>query len=190
MAANDPVISSKTKVLEGSVGVNKPNSEAVNQQLSASINGLIDSDFYSLNYDVNGYFANTAIFTGAPFRVQKISDIVFYQMGLLDSGNSGSGVFNTVNVNIYDENGAFVNSLFGAGVDTLSVSGNNGFNISIGRVLGDNPSTFDVNTAGHVFQYGALNFTTLQSGWVLVPFVSSFSNVARSIRFELRLREQ
>lgn len=186
MAAGDFVISAKTKMREGDVGVNRPNSEAVNQKISGSINGLIDSSFYEIDEQRNGYFSNSQLFRGAPIRIEKISDIIFYQLSLVDTGSSGSNVFNFA---IYDDAGAFVNNLFGTGSNRCLLSGNNGSNVLIGRNI-DASTTFATNTAGHTIQYGNLNLTTLQAGYILVPFVESFSRSARSIRFRMKLREQ
>ena len=186
MAANDFVISSKKKIKEGAVGVNRPNSEAVQQVKAGSINALIDSDFYEVAINHPGYFSSSRIFRSAPIRISKISDIIYYEMTLDDSGSSGNNVFN---VAVYDGSGAFVNNLFGSGGDRLLISGDNGTRILVGRNL-DDATTFNVNTAGHTFQYGNLNLTTLNPGYFLVPFVESFSRSARSIGFRLKLREQ
>lgn len=186
MASGDFVTSAKVKVREADVGVNRPNSEAVNQKLSGSINGLIDSSFYEIDEQRNGYFGNSQIYRGAPIRIEKISDIIFYQLSLLDTGSSGSNVFNFA---IYDDSGAFVNNLFGTGANRSLISGSNGANVLIGRNI-DSATTFNTNTAGHTIQYGNLSVTTLLAGYILVPFVETFATSARSIRFRMKLREQ
>ena len=54
----------------------------------------------------------------------------------------------------------------------------------------DTATDSTTNTAGHTIQYGVLNATTLQAGWLIVPFIQDFSTAARSIRFSMRVREQ
>jgi hypothetical protein len=186
MAASDFIISSKSKLREGDLGANRPNSEAVNSKLAGSINGLIDSSFFDLDVNLPGYFSNSSIFRSAPLRVPKICDITFYQMSLIYTGTSGSTTFN---VAVYDDTGAFVNNLFGTGVERLLISGNAGTNVLVGSDV-VNLTNFNVNTTGHTIQYGTLNLTTLQAGYMLVPFVENFATGARSIKFNMRIREQ
>ena len=154
MAASDFITSAKVKGREGDVGVNRPNSEAVNQKMMGSINGLIDSSFFT--------------------------------MGILFTGASGT---NTFNFKIYDNTGAFVNNLFGGGASRCLISGNSGNVVLVGRNI-DEAITFSTGTAGHSFQYGDLNLTTLQAGYVLVPFIENGALNARSINFSMKLREQ
>ena len=186
MAASDFVISSKNKMREGDLGANRPNSEAVNGKIGAAVNGLIDSSFFELDVNIPGYIGNSSLFRSAPLRVPKICDITFYQMSLIYTGTSG---ITTFNVAIYDDTGAFVNNLFGTGVERLLISGNAGTNVLVGSDV-VNLTNFNVNTTGHTIQYGTLNLTTLQAGYMLVPFVENFANSARSIRFNMRIREQ
>lgn len=186
MAATDYIISAKSKIREGDVGVNRPNSEAVGGKEGGSINALIDSSFYPVDINFDGYFSNSKLFKQGPIRIENISDIIFYQLSLVDTGSSGS---NVINFAIYDSAGAFVNNLFGAGANRCLIGGANGSNVLLGRNV-DKATTFNTNTGGHTIQYGNLNVTTLQAGWILIPFVESFSTSARSIRFNLRLREQ
>lgn len=185
MAASDFVISAKQKIREGSVGNNRPNSEAVNQEISGSLNALIDSDFYTIDTQYSGYFSNSRLFKAAPYRIEKDSDLIWYQMSLEDCGNSGSNVFN---VAIYDDTGAFVNNLFGSGANRCLISNNNADRCLITRDI-DNGTTDSTNATGTV-QFGNTNLTTFQAGYILVPFVESFATAARSIRFTMKIREQ
>ncbi len=189
MAANDFVTSAKSKIREGSVGANRPNSEAVNQQISGSINALIDSDYSEISINHPGYFSNSFLFNSAPIRINKISDIIYYELTLLDSGSSGT---NSFNVAIYDNGGAFVDNLFGTTTSRLLISGSNGTRIVVGVDRNDqkNIVNFNTNTAGHTFQYGDLNLTTLLPGYILVPFVENGGASARSIGFKMKIREQ
>jgi len=186
MAATDFVVSAKTKIREGDVGNNRPNSEAVNSKISGSVNALIDSSFYTIDTQFNGYFSSSSLFSDGPYRIEKISDIKYYQLSVIDSGSSGNNIFNCA---IYDDTGAFVSNLFGSGANRLLISGSNGTRVLLGRNVAES-TTFNTNTAGHTIQYGTLALTTLQAGYILVPFVEGFATSARSIRFTMRLTEQ
>tara|TARA_R110000868_G_C10972548_1_gene770407 strand:- start:2005 stop:2565 length:561 start_codon:yes stop_codon:yes gene_type:complete len=186
MAASDFITSAKVKGREGDVGVNRPNSEAVNQKMMGSINGLIDSSFFTIDIDHKGFYSSSYLFEGAPIRIEKASEIIWYQMGILFTGASGT---NTFNFKIYDNTGAFVNNLFGGGASRCLISGNSGNVVLVGRNI-DEAITFSTGTAGHSFQYGDLNLTTLQAGYVLVPFIENGALNARSINFSMKLREQ
>lgn len=186
MAAGDFVISSKRKVREGEVGANRPVSEAVAQVISGSINGLIDSSFFNIDIHYQGYFSTSSLFNQAPIRIENDCDIVQYALSIQASG---SGTANGINFRIEDDSGAFVNNLFGSGADRCFISGNSGTDVLIGRDL-DNAQDFATNEAGHTIQYGNLNLTTLQAGYILRPFVENYSTFARSMRFRMRLREQ
>ena len=56
--------------------------------------------------------------------------VLTYILGLYKSGSSGTSSFN---VAVYDNTGAFVNTLFGSGGNALSISGSNGTNVIIGK---------------------------------------------------------
>lgn len=186
MAAGDYVTSAKQKLREGEVGSNRPNSQAVNQKLSGSINALIDSGFYNIEANYPGYFSSSELFTQAPIRIQKISDIDYYAFSLRDTGSAGN---NAINFSIKDNTGAVVGDLFGSGANQLIISGSSGTDVLIGRDV-TNATTFSTNIAGHTVQYGTLNYTTLQAGWILIPKVELFGTSARSARLRLRIREQ
>ena len=186
MAAGDFVTSAKQKLREGDLGANRPNSEAVNQKLGGSINGLIDSLFYNVEANYQGYFSDSELFRLAPIRIQKISNIDYYAFSLRDTGSAGT---NALNFQIKDNTGAVVGDLFGSGANQLTISGSSGTDVLIGRDV-TNASTFATNIAGHTVQYGVLNYTTLQAGWMLIPKVESFGTSARSARLRLRIKEQ
>ena len=186
MAAGDFVLSAKRKLREGDVGANRPVSEAVVGTLAGSVNALIDSSFYTVESNWIGYFFNSDLFNQAPIRIENDSDIIQYAFSV---HFSGSGGLNNVNFRIEDDTGAFVNNLFGSGANRCSISGNSGTDVLIGRDL-DNANTFSVNNSGHTIQFGNLNVTTLQAGYILRPFIEGSSTGARSARFQMRLREQ
>lgn len=185
MAASDEIIGSISKMLEGDVGNNRPNSEAVNQKISANINKLIENIPSDYLIQHHGYFSSSQLFRSAPMRIKSDCEIAYYSLGLLDSGSSGN---TTYNVAIYDNTGAFINNLFGATTERLLISGNGGTNVIVGRDIDAN-SVFAVNDAGHTIQYGTLNVTGFNQGEILVPFIEGFATSARSLTFNLKLRE-
>ena len=188
MAISPFITPSSQQIRIKDVQAGKANSEAVNRKLGSSINYLIQRTFNEIQIRHDGYFSNSDLYQSAPIRIPNIADVIYYSMSVVDSGNGGLDL-NAFNVAVYDASGLFVNNLFGSGANQLTISGDNGTNVIVGRdVL--NSTVFDVNTTGHTFQYGTLNLTTLQAGYFLVPFVESFANSARSINFTLRIQEQ
>lgn len=187
MADSDYVVSSKSKIREGSVSFNRPNSEAINQQIAANINSLIDSDFYVLSHSHKGYFASNNLFYSAPIYIKTDSDIIYYSWGLASTG-SGTLDENVINAWIYDDTGALVNTLFGSTTSRCLISGDSGSRVIVGRDV-ENSTTFEVNEAGHTIQYGDLNLTTLLAGYSVQFFVESHADNAKSFDFQLRLRE-
>jgi hypothetical protein len=187
MSAPDFVISSKSKMRNGDVGNNRANSEAVQTKYSANINSLIDSSFFPIDVSWDGYFSTDNLFTKAPIRIEKLSDVIWYQLSIFKSG-SGSGN-NGVNFAVYDDSGAFVGNLFGGGANRISISSDSGTNVLVGRNV-DTATNFNTNAAGHTVQSGVLAISTLQPGYMLVPFVEQFSTNARSMRFRMHIREQ
>ena len=188
MAAGDFVVSAKRKLREGDVGANRPVSEGVTSAIAGSVNSLIDSSFYVVEANWVGYVGATRLFNQAPIRIENDSDIIQYSFSVHYSGNTGAN-FNVVNFNVYDDTGSFVNTLFGAGADRCLISGAPGTDVLVGRDL-DNSQTFQTNTAGHTIQFGNLNITTLQAGYILRPFIQTAAPGARGMRFSMRLREQ
>lgn len=186
MAASNFVLSAKRKMRQGDVAYNRINSENVQNKISASINGLIDSSFYTLDFTLDGYFAANNIFRAGAYRIHKAVDISYYQLGLFEAGNSGSSGVNCV---VRDDTGAVLGNLFGAGANRLLINAGAGNDIQIGRDITAG-TAFNINTASVTFQQGVLNYTALQAGWSLSPFVELAANRARGMRFVIRLREQ
>jgi hypothetical protein len=188
MAVSPFITPSSQQIRIKDVQSGKPVSEATARKIGSSINYLIQRTFNEIQIKHDGYFSNGNLYKSAPIRIPNIADITYYSLSVLDSGNGGLDK-NAINFEVYDASGLFVNNLFGSGANQCFISGDNGANVLIGRdVL--NASVFDVNTASHTIQYGNLNLTTLQAGYLLVPFVEDFANSARSINFTLRIQEQ
>lgn len=186
MSASNFILSAKRKIRQGDVAFNRINSENVQTKIGGSINGLIDSLFYTIDYSIHGYIHFNNNFRQAPYRIHKTSDIIYYQFSIFELGFSGVTVVNAV---VRDENGAIVGNLFGTGSNRLLISNGTSVDVQIGRDL-TVPSNFSINASSVVFQYGVLNYTTLQAGWSLSPFIENSALNARGMRFVLRLREQ
>jgi hypothetical protein len=189
MAANDFVTSARQKLREGDIGVNRPNSEAVNNKQAGSVNFLIDRTFLNMKFNLSGFFNANAYDNGAAGieYINSDCEVSSYFMAIRGTGSSGT---NSFNIAVYDDLGAFVGNLFNAGGGALSVSGNNGTNVVIGKKgVDETPSNISVNTGGHSVTHGVLNITTLLAGYVLVPFVVSSGVGAIHLNFNLKCRE-
>ena len=186
MASQDFIISAKNKLREGDTGNGRPNSEAVQGKIGGSINALIDSTILPIDCMWPGYYSSSNLFTLAPIRIEKLTDIIYYRMSVAYSGTSST---NGINMAVYDDAGAFVNNLFGAGGAAIRISGNSGNNVLLSYDV-VNSSGATTNAGGHTIQFGTLNLTTLQPGYILVPSIEAFGSGARSIRFVMHMREQ
>ncbi len=186
MSNSDFVISSRQRIREGDVAANRPNSEAINQRIAGAINSLIDTSFLNYNIRHDGHIQPTPFFESAPIRITGRSTVVYYDMSLGFSGNSGETSFN---FKVYDDTGAFINNLFGSGIDRVMIDGSNLERVVIGRDL-DNSIAFNNGLTVGNFQHGNLNLNILESGWIIVPFVEGNSIGARSLGFNLRIREE
>lgn len=186
MAAGDFILSSLAKIREGDTSSQRPNSEAVNTKIGANINALIDTNYKDLNFTFNGYFSDSDLFKTAPIRIPNDSAILYYELGISDTGSSGNTTFN---VAIYDSTGALTTNLFGSGANRVLISGSNGTDVLVGRDIAGG-TTFDLNSVGHTIQYGTNNVVSITGGSYIVAFVESFATSARSLNFKLRLRDE
>lgn len=134
----------------------------------------------------NGYYSNSKLFQSAPVRISNTSSILYYELGISDTGSANETTFN---VGIYDETGVLVSNLFGSGANRLLISGSNGTDVIVGRDIAGG-TTFDINSAGHTIQYGNNNVVSIASGHYIVAYVESFAKSARSLNFKLRLRDE
>jgi len=188
MASTDFIAAARQKIRVGDVEANRPSSEAVNNKISGSMNYLLDRVFFQEGFAVNGFFNNNSFDDGVSGvrRIANAADISEYYMSVRKSGVSGQTTFN---VNVYDNTGAFVNTLFGSGANRILISGNSGANVLVGRDV-ENASTFSTNTGGHTIQFGTLNLTTLLAGYVLEPFVEEGAPSGLNLYFNMKLKEQ
>ncbi len=194
MASTDKVISANRPIYIGDVESNRPNSESINQKISGSVNFVLERLYLDMKFNMPGFFdANT--YDNGYAGIEAIENdciVSSYILSLYKSGSSGTSSFN---VAVYDNTGAYVNTLFGSGGNALSISGANGTNVVIGKNKVDTatPQNFTVNTAGHTTFLGGLNLGTeanpLLAGYVLVPYVVSNGNLAYNMNFRLRCKE-
>lgn len=183
MSDSDFVTSSTQKIRVGEVSANRPNSEAINQKIAGTVNALVDAREKVIEINHPGYFSNNNIFRDAPIRITNTSEISRYELSVLDSGSSGE---TTINFFVYDDTSSYVGNLFFT--DPMGITANNN-SCLVGYDV-DAASSYTFELAAHTTDPGTLNITTLEAGYVLLPFVQSFATSARSLRFRLYLREQ
>jgi hypothetical protein len=191
MASTDLVTPAKRYVYIGDVESNRPNSASINQKISGGLNWIYDKLFFDEDFTVGGFFNEESDQNEGSAGIRYIENdcsIASYQLALRKAGTSSTSAFN---VAVYDSAGSFVNNLFGTGGNALSISGNNGTNVVVGKKGLDTvtPSNILINNAGHTVFPGNLNLTTLLAGYVLVPFVVSNATNAYNLNFKLRLKE-
>lgn len=187
MALSDFVTSAIEKIRNGDILNNRPNSEALMALMSANINFLIDKGFYDEDFTMNGYF-NANDFDNGVGGIKQVrfdSEVLEYQFSMRNNGSSGNNIFN---VEIRDDDGSLIGNLFGSGGDRLLMPANNRTNVLIGKDVknGNIPIAANIGTATP--QYGGLNYTTLQKGWLLIPFIEANGVKALHANFKLRLR--
>jgi hypothetical protein len=185
MSNSSFVTSAKVKIRQGDVNADKPNSSAVNRKLSASINGLIDSAFYKIESLWSGYAIANTFADQAPIFIYRQCSIVGYYMSINKTTSAGD---NCLNFRVYDQDGFFINNLFGSGANRLLFNAANKDRVVVGYDL-DRDEPIAINLAGSTFQYGNLNLTTLNAGWFLVPFIENSTTNSQDKRIEVRLRE-
>lgn len=195
MASTDLVTAARQELYIGDVESNRPNSEAINQKITGNINYILERLFFDEDFTIGGYFNNNSFDDGAAGirYIEKDCYVSLYHLALQFTGVSGT---NNFNVGVYDNTGAFVNNLFGSGGNALSISGNSGTRVLVGRrdVETVTPSNILINNAGHTVTTGVLNIGTpatgaLLAGYMLVPFVNSNGARALNLHFKLRCKE-
>lgn len=180
------VTSAKQKLRVNDVSTDRPVSEAIMQKTGASINALIDSQFFTVIAEWDSFFWNTSLYDRAPIYIPKISDIIFYCLSVQDTGGNQDI---SAGIEVRNSSGALVTDLFGSGGNRVLLRGNNANDVMIGRDL-DAGTTFSAGSGITASQFGNLSQTTIQGGNFLVPYVRDASPRNRGMRLELRLREQ
>lgn len=189
MASTDLVTAARRDIFVGDIEENRPNSENVNRKITGNINFILERMVIQEKFVFNGFFNPETAYdlgVGGITRIENDAKISHYMLGLMSAGSGGT---NSMNVEIYDGAGAFVGYLFST---APSVSGSGGNRIALGKEGVDTltPSNYQVRTAGHSINHGTLSFTTLLSGWVLIPFIASAaSSNAYNLSFTMKLKE-
>lgn len=182
------VISAIQKIRNKDIAGNRAVSEGTQSKISANINALIDLNFYDEDFVIPGYIDpnTTAAHFSGMIRVMFDSEILSYQFSMMRTGVSGS---NIINAEVRNEVGAYLGDLFGPGVDRLLIPGNNRTGVLIGRDV-EAGSNFANNIAAGIPapQYGDLNFTQLNAGWSVWPFIEEAGDGGFTARLKLRMR--
>jgi len=191
MASTDIVVPSRRLIYIGDVESNRPNSESVNQKIAGGLNFVLERLFFDEDFTYQGFF-NPNVFDDGMAGIRYIErdcDIAMYSLGLRRAGSGGTSSFN---VAVYNDQGVFVNNIFGSGSNALSISGANGTNIVIGKKDVDTPSPSNIliNTAGHTVYTGNVNLTTIPAGSILVPYIVSNATNAHNLHCKIRLKEK
>lgn len=190
MADTDLVPAARRDIFVGDIREDRPNSAAVNLKLAGNVRFLLDRLVIQERFVFPMYFNSATNFDNGLGGIAYIANDVKireYYMAVQYAGDSGTTRFN---VGVYDSAGAFKNNLFGATTSGLTLSGNNGQRVVVGRKdITTSNTAFSVGTAGHTFQNGILNLTTLTAGDVLVPFIEGNANRARHLSFAIKFEE-
>jgi len=190
MASTDLITAARRDIYVGDIEENRPNSEAVNLKLAGNIAFLLDRVVIQERFNFPMYFNSATNFDNGLGGIAYITndvEIEEYYMAIQYAGDSGTSIFNAA---VYDSAGAFKNNLFGAATNGLTLSGNGGSRIVVGKTkLTSTPANIAVGTVGHTVQNGVLNLTTLSAGDVVVPFIEGNANRARSLSFAMKLKE-
>jgi len=190
MASTDLVPAARRDIFVGDIEENRPNSEAVNLKLAGNIRFLLDRLFIQEKFVFPMYFNSATSFDnglGGAAYITNDAEIEEYYMYIQYTGDSGTS---RINAAVYDSVGAFKNNLFGAAGNGVTISGNNGNRVIVGKTgLTSTPSDILTNTGGHTVQTGLLNLTSLTAGDTVIPFIEGNANRARSLTFNLKLKE-
>ena len=181
--AGTPLVPEQVVIYQEDVDFNSPNSEAVMTKIAKSALYAQEVTEYTQTHNFTGFFRGNSFSDNAErYVITKRSRINRYIMNI---GTTSSGVANSLNAKIYDETGAFVNNLFGVAPSILAPSSR--VNTYIGRdVL--NASTISGNLSGLTTNFGTLNVTILEEGWVVVGDIISNAPLALNANLQLTLQ--
>lgn len=181
--AGTPLVGEKVEIFIEDVDFNSPNSESAMSKVAKAALYAQDVTEYTRDHIFNGYFrATTHANNAESFVITKRSEITRYVMGI---GTTGSSVANSLNAKIYDETGAFVNNLFNTAPSVLTPSSKS--NSFIGRDL-SNVTTISGNLSGATTNFGTLNVTILEEGWVVVGTIVSNASNALNANLQITLQ--
>lgn len=183
--AGTPIVGEKQTYFQEDVDVNSINSESI---MTKIVKGIAftqeNSEFpYIINYE--GYFRPTQITNGCmSFVCVRRFEISKYVLAIANLGTQNTG-YSVINANIYDSDGSFVGQLFDTNQEPAIEPTSNGLsNRYVGRdVIG--ASDILSTTANMNYRVGTLNFTTLEEGYVIRPFLTG--NTSNAIHASLAI---
>lgn len=189
MAASDIIPPVRRTFLVGDVAYRRAVSEATLKKFAESSNYIMERIYLQEKFAINGFFNANSYDNGVggSVYIERDSNIDQYYLSIATTGTSGTSAFNC---RVYDAGGTFLNNLFGS--STLSISGNSGTSVIIGKKsIETTPTTFtNGKTGGHTISYGTLNFTVLPAGYTLEPFIENNASGAFNLMFNIKLKEQ
>lgn len=177
-----PITPARNTVYVEEVDSKSAISEVTARRIGASINFIINKIYDRLFFEWSGYYKVTSVSTGMNGLryIYKQSDISWYVLSNITAGSAGSSAFN---FDVYDENNILLGDLFSVAPSIASGAGNRAI---VGR---DVENSIDI-LSGPNKVVGTLNYTILQSGWSIVPKITSAQTNGKDLFFELVLKEQ
>jgi hypothetical protein len=186
MAISPFITSALQKLRIKDVQRNRPNSEAVNSKIGASVNALIDAQYYEQKWEWDGFNFDNFLYRKGAFRMDRQLELIYYYLYVEDTG-ANSPI--SINFERYNSSGALIGNLFGTGANRVLVQGNNVARAYVGRDLVAG-STFGITSGLSSFQYGnnQLSSNTFNAGEMLVPYIQDTADNSRNISFVMRFR--
>jgi len=177
-----PITPQRNTVFVEEVDAKSAISETTFRRIGGSINFIINKIFDRLFFEWSGFYKVTSVSDGMNgYRyIYRQSDISWYVLSNNIAGSSGNS---EVNFDVYDETNTLLGDLFSIAPSISSAAGSRAV---VGRDV-DNSSDIE---SGANKVVGTLNYTTLNSGWSLVPKITSAQVDGRNLFFELILKEQ
>jgi len=184
MAITDEVTPQRQTFFVGDITFKRPTSENLMRKFASASNFIMDRIFYSERVTFKGYFNNSTV-TAFDNNIDIIyipnrCEVYQYTMAVMATRSAGS---NSMNFQVYDENGDSLGTLFGTAPVINQASVLRGL---VGKNVETDTDIVQRTTTG--FNVGALSFTELQAGWTLVPGILSNSNRALTMVVELFLK--
>lgn len=156
-------------------------SEATFTRMGQSINFIIDKIYDHINFEWSGFYRVHAYSDGLGGMryIRRDVDISSYVLTNVSGGTSGT---TAVNFDVYDETGSLLGDLFSTPPSLSSAAGDR---TVVGRDV-DNSTDIEAG-AGKVV--GALNYTSLDEGWSIVPKLVTAQVDAQNLFFDLVVKE-
>lgn len=173
--------SSRNTIYQEDVAYKRALSEAILSKIGATINFIIDRIIFKERIEFKGYFSASSFDEDmTSIFVPTKCEVVAWAMTVNLIRTTGN---NSANIQVYDETGALVGNLF----STAPIINNSATTHAvIGKTI--DGTTVAKNNSGYTL--GVFNFTTLEKGWTLRPFIVSNSTRAFGLILDLTLAPQ